>query len=256
VRVSKILALLLCVWSVTCYGRPSPRQKKLSPLTATQLTEVVQKLKNTNYLNCAFIFDLKTTNNKKTESQEGKFYASQNVDGANLRFNFGNRSFLSLGKTKDQIFCSDKSTKMTLDAPLQSAHVLNFSDILMPFLGNKNYEYRTTRRVEGRDTHIIRFKESTGERVDIAYDPKFEVILQVEHFDKNEKLIRTFKLLNFKKTQNIWLMKSIEIKDVIHSITSRLTIKRVAVKQIIPAILFDENSLDKSLTDNLVYVDF
>ncbi|MDR1906807.1 MAG: outer membrane lipoprotein-sorting protein [Puniceicoccales bacterium] len=242
---------------IFCEAIPTARHKKspsLSPITAQQLLEVTQKLRATNGLNCAFVFDLKTTRNRKTETKEGRFYSQQNSDGTNLRLDFGAQVFLSLGVSKDQIFCSEPSKKMTLNDPLQSDHLLTFSDILMPFL-EKSAEYRHSKRVQGRNTHIIRFKEQ-GQIIDIAYDPAFEAILQVEYRDEKEKLLRTFKLLNFKKTQNMWLMKSIEIKDVSSDTTTQLVIKKVAVGQVIPPSIFDKNTLSKPPADNLVYTNF
>ncbi|MDR1590601.1 MAG: outer membrane lipoprotein-sorting protein [Puniceicoccales bacterium] len=238
----------------------SATRHKKSPLLASlagqQLLETIQKLKASNGLNCAFIFDLKTTVGKKTERKEGKFYAQQNSNEIKLRFNFGNHSFLALGKSDDEIFCSEKSIKMTLDMPIQREHLLSFSDILLPFLDEKSCEYRHSKRVQGRNTHIIRFKEMTGRLIDIAYDPGFEAILQIEYFDEKEKLLRTFKLLNFKKAQGMWLMKSIEIKDIPNNTTTQLTIKKVAIGQAIPSNIFDKNGLEKPPVDNLVYTNF
>jgi hypothetical protein len=229
------------------------RKKSLESLTSQQVAEVIQKLKISQGLNCAFIFDLKTTIGKKIETEEGTFYSQQNANGIKLRFNFGSRSFLSLGKSDNEIFGSEQAIKMT--TPLRPGHLLSFADILMPFLDWNSYEYRYPKRAQGRDTHIIRFKEKT-ELVDIAYDPAFEAILQFERFDEKEKLLRTFKLLNFKKVQNMWLMKSIKIKDVPNNITTQLTIKKVAVGQTIPAGIFDKNTLKTPPEDHLVYTNF
>jgi hypothetical protein len=254
-RMIKFIVIFLSCFSATfCGAVPMSRPKKssLSPLTAQQLSEVVRKLKATNGLNCAFIFDLKTTKNKKTEMKERKIYSRQNSDGINLRFNFGDRAFLLSRSSNDEIFSSEKLINMKVDTPLLPEHLLSFADIVMPFLEG-NCECRHSKRVQGRNTHIIRFK-GTGRIIDIAYDPAFEVILQVEYFDEKEKLLRTFKLLNFKKIQNTWLMKSIEIKDISADTTTQLIIKKVAVEQTIPENIFDKNSLEKP--DTLSYVGF
>jgi hypothetical protein len=259
-RPNKIFLLgLSCFCGNLCDAIPTLRQKKLSslsPLTSIQLGEVIQKLKAISNLKCAFVFTLKTTTGKKSETVEGKFFSQQNSGGIDLRFNFGNQSFLSPGNSNGEILCSEKLKKMTSSDPLQPGHLLNFADILMPFLDWKTYEYRNSKRVQGRNTHIIRFKELAGQRVDVAYDPKFEAILQVEYFDEKEKLVRTFKLLNFKKAKNTWLMKSIEIEDVSNKITTQLTIEKVVVEENLPLAIFDKNSLEKSFVDPLVYAAF
>ncbi|MDR2372129.1 MAG: outer membrane lipoprotein-sorting protein [Puniceicoccales bacterium] len=257
-KVSKfLLPLVVLEVSLSAWAIPNVRHRKsLEPLTAQQVAEVVQKLKTFQGLNCAFIFDLKTTIGKTTETEEGKFYSQQNTNGVKLRFNFGNRSFLSLGKSDGEIFCSEQSVKMTLDTPIWPGHLLNFADILMPFLDWNSYEYRHPKRIQGRNTHIVRFKESTGRFVDIAYDPTFEAILRFEYLDEKEKLLRTFKLLNFKKIQNMWLMKSIEIKDVPSNTTTQLIVKKVAVDQTISVNLFDKNTLGKPPEDCLNYTNF
>ncbi|MDR1435226.1 MAG: outer membrane lipoprotein-sorting protein [Puniceicoccales bacterium] len=259
-RLKKIFVLGLGCFCVNfCDAIHSLRSKKLSvlpPLTSAQLGEVVQKLKVANNLECAFVFNLKTTTGKKSETIGGKFYSQQNSDGMNLRFNLGNQSFLFLGNSNGEILCSEKLKKITSADPLQPGHLLNFADILMPFLDYKTYEYRNSKRVQGRNTHIIRFKELAGQSIDIAYDPAYEAILRVEYFDEKEKLIRTFKLLNFKKSQHTWLMKSIEIEDVSNKITTQLTIEKVVVEQILPPMIFDKNSLEKNFVDPLVYAAF
>jgi hypothetical protein len=249
------------------FAIPSARHKKsssLSPLTTQQLHETVQKLKVSNGLNCAFIFGLKTTvaktkekeertKDKMKEKEEGKLYSQQDSNGVKLRLDFDDRSFLCLGKSDDEIFCSEQSIKMTRDTPVCQGHLLSFADILMPFLEWQSCEYRHSKRVQGRNTHIIRFKGTTGQLVDIAYDPVFEAILQFEYLDEKEKVQRTFKLLDFKKIQGVWLMKSIEIKDVPSNATTQLTIERVALEQTIPASTFDKNNLAKPSTDHLTY---
>jgi hypothetical protein len=251
-----IVVFLSYLAAVFCGAVPLSRQKKssLAPLTAQQLAEVVLNLKATNGLNCAFIFDLKTTKNKKVETMEGRFYSRQSTNGVSLRFNFGSRSFLSLGGSANEIFCSEKSVSMGLDTPILAEHLLSFADILMPFL-DRNCEYRQPKRVQGRNTHIIRFRETTEQIAEIAYDPVFEAILRVERFDQRENLLRTFKLLNFKKIKSTWFMKTIEIKNTSDGTTTQLTIKKVAVEQTIPESIFDKNSLGKPFVDTLSYVD-
>jgi hypothetical protein len=229
------------------------RQRKLLPLpTPQQITEIVKKLK-ANTMECAFVFDLKTTTGKKTETKTGKFYFQRNDQVTNLRFDFANQSFLSLKEAKGEVFCSGKVTKMRWDDPIQEGHLLSFSDVLMPFLESGG-EYCCQNRVQGRNTHIIRFKEDQGRVVNIAYDPVFEVVLQVEHFDEKGQCVRTFKLLEFKKAQGTWFMKTIEIKS--HDITSQLIIKKIALKQAIPAAIFNKNTLEQPNEDRLTYIDF
>jgi hypothetical protein len=255
-RRKEILTLVLMGWGgAFCSVVWAVRHKKLPPLTPAQVTEVVQKLQ-ASHLNCALIFDLKTTSGKKIETKEGKLFAQQNGNETNLRFEFGEQSFLALGKTDDKIFCSQNSPKIGINDPLLPGHPLNFSDILMPFLDNSVAEYRDERRVQGRNVHIIRFKETSGRFIDIAYDPKFEVILQVERFEGQGNLTRTFKLLNFKKAQNGWFMKSIEIRDIASATTSQLTVKEVAVGQPVPASIFDVKNLEKPAETSLNFIDF
>ncbi|MDR2201103.1 MAG: outer membrane lipoprotein-sorting protein [Puniceicoccales bacterium] len=249
-----VLTFLCCLGSFPAAAHIS-RQKKLSPLTPQQMEEAIQKIRETNRFECAFIFDLKTTFGKEIENKEGRFYSRKNGDVLDLRFHFSEGSFLFLGGLGGGIYCSEGSPPLQTDDPIQARHLLNFSDILMPFLGNKDYEYRCNRRVQGRNTHIIRFKMEKGKAIDIAYDPAFEAVLQIEYFDEREELMRIFKLLNFKKFQDIWLMKSVEIRNVPGKITTRLTIKKVATGTI-PTAIFDKNSLGKDLRDRLIYGDF
>ncbi|MDR0590873.1 MAG: outer membrane lipoprotein-sorting protein [Puniceicoccales bacterium] len=181
--------------------------------------------------------------------------------GRPLKFGCNKQSFLALRKPNDKIFCSQNSPAIGPNDPILAGHPLKFNDILIFFLedsilNGSAAEYRGERRVSGRNVHIIRFKKTNGQAIDIAYDPKFEVILQVEYFDGQGILTRTFKLLNFKKAQNEWFMKSIEIKDVTNAITSQLTVKKVAAGQTIPPNIFDVKNLEKPAEDPLIYINF
>jgi hypothetical protein len=248
--------LLLCGGGVFCGVAQGVRHGKLLPLTQP-LTEVMQELELASHFNGAATFDLKTTNGKKSETVEGKFFTRQNGTETNVRITFDGQSFLVSGKTGDKIFCSKNAPKIGRDDPIQAGHLLTFSDILMPFLHGGTYECRGERRVLGRNTHIIRCKDASGRAIDIAYDPKIKTILQVEHFDGGGKLVRTLKLLNFKKTQGVWLVKSMEIRDVVSGATSQMTLKRVVLEQLLPADIFSENSLETPPAEgSLKFIDF
>jgi hypothetical protein len=245
-RKKEILTLVLMGWGwIFCSMVWAVRHKKLPPLTPAQVIEVVQKLK-AGHLNCALNFDLKTTDGKKIEIKEGKLFAQQNGNETSLRFDFGEQSFWAQRKPDSEVFRFEIFPPIGLDDLLLPGHLLNFSDILMPFLYNSVAEYRDERRVQGRNVYIIRFREANGRCIDAAYDPKFEVILQLEYFNGQGNLTRTFKLLNFKKAQNEWFMKSIEIRDIASATTTQLTVKKVAIGQPIPPSIFDINPLEKS----------
>jgi hypothetical protein len=64
---------LSCFAMICCNAAPALRHKKLSPLDPQELSEVVQNLRSMR-LECAFVFNLKTTKNKKVETEEGRFY--------------------------------------------------------------------------------------------------------------------------------------------------------------------------------------
>ncbi|MDR1366740.1 MAG: outer membrane lipoprotein-sorting protein [Puniceicoccales bacterium] len=248
----RLFAIFLnCFAAVFCNAAPALRHKKLLPLDPKAVNETIKELKQTR-VECALGFGLSTKKDRKTETKEGRCYFRKNSDGAYLLLKFGDQVFLSFGPPNGEIFCSDPSKKITPNDPVQSDHLLCFSDILMLFLEWDSYEYLHPERVQGRNTHIFRFK-TTGQVVEIAYDPVYGIILQVKYFDEKGKLLRIFNLLDLKKVQDTWFIKSIEVRDVPSNVTTQLMVKEVALEQPIPTDIFDKNALGKPFVDRLVY---
>lgn len=218
-------------------------QKKFSPLTDKEAESVVCNLRKGGLPDLGSHFEIKTTDSGKTQKVSGKLFFKNIADAQFLRIEIGDKVFLqnAQGAVTQELICPP--------------YAFCADDVRLPFL-LWDFKYLETRRVLGRNTHIIRFSSTKGtacgySTIDVAYDPAFDAILQVEYLglDKNNQLNKTdpitqnnlkvqrvFKLQDFKKISGMWLMKSVEIFE--NNQTTTINFTEVALNQILSDLLF------------------
>jgi len=93
-------------------------------------------------------------------------------------------------------------------------------DLLMPFL-NWPYEYEKSGRVCGRPAHLYiftplansPFSQSSFSSVRLAIDDAYHAPLRIEHMDGGILPSRMFSLQSFKKVEDRWVVKTIDVKE-------------------------------------------
>ena len=107
-------------------------------------------------------------------------------------------------------------------------------DFLMPFISWPN-SYEKSGRVCGRNAHLFKFTppvnlglSSNLKSVRIAIDDTYHAPLRIEHMDGGVLPRRTFSLQSFKKIENHWIIKAIDLKDRDSRSRTRFEVKSVA----------------------------
>jgi hypothetical protein len=93
-------------------------------------------------------------------------------------------------------------------------------DLLMPFL-NWPYQYEKSGRVCGRPAHLYiftplpnsPFSQSSFSSVRLAIDDAYHAPLRIEHMDGGILPSRIFSLQSFKKVEDRWVVKTIDVKE-------------------------------------------
>jgi len=108
-------------------------------------------------------------------------------------------------------------------------------DLLMPFLSWPN-EYEKSGRVCGRPAHLFIFNPPSGNpfsqtkltSIRLAIDHVYPAPLRVQHMDGGILPARTFSLQSFKKVDEQWVVKTIDVKDRDSGSTTRFELEAVA----------------------------
>ncbi len=213
-------------------------RRQLVLLNAERLEKVIKELSSARLPDVALQFRMTTTKPGEQDQIEGKLFAKTIVGQLAVRVELAGSVFLKTPLSGMLALAPISSSEA---APLRPGHLLSFSDILLPFLLWPCYTYEGTRKVLGRNTHIIRFScgpsrsalteiliqpldcqqmlgrvfpkkdaciavsknsiENRFNTVDIAYDPALKAIIQVEYLRKNPRNRDATKVLNSKNIQ-------------------------------------------------------
>ncbi len=92
-------------------------------------------------------------------------------------------------------------------------------DLQMPFLFWEDSTYEGPDRVKGRPAQVFRMRppietreaQPELEAVRLAIDEDYLALLRVELLGENEETLKSFRILNFKKVMEEWIVKSIDL---------------------------------------------
>jgi len=127
-------------------------------------------------------------------------------------------------------------------------------DLLMPFV-SWPFEYQKSGRVCGRPAHLFVFTPSNNsnpyssslDSVRLALDDAYDAPLRIEHMDGGILPARIFSLQSFKKVNNRWVVKSIDVKDRDSKSRTRFELQAVAHDLDLPVSAFQPSGLSQPL---------
>lgn len=102
-------------------------------------------------------------------------------------------------------------TESTLLKPILDDLEYSAFDFLMPFLYWKDITYEGTKRIKSRKAHVFLLKEATALPVRLFIDASYKSLLKVEILNAGGNPLKTFKINDFKKIDNEWIVKSIDL---------------------------------------------
>ncbi|MCD8481612.1 MAG: outer membrane lipoprotein-sorting protein [Verrucomicrobia bacterium] len=213
----------------------------------------------------SFMFDLRHTPRRgPTSIFGGQLWTAQSVDG--LMHRIWLRSDMEPGSQREWLLLSGRNpqafapgdtegTVVTLDAsalmePLAPGIAVTPFDLQMAFVFWEDHVYEGTRRVRGRPAHFFLLypPESAGDLaryvggVRIIVDAGFNALLGVEVLDPDARLVRSWSIQNFRKVEELWIVRVIDMTDHNTRDRTRFEIRAAAVWLNLPRAIFDPAS--------------
>ncbi len=126
-------------------------------------------------------------------------------------------------------------------------------ELQMPFLFWTDYVYEGTEKLRGRPAHYFllyppddfELTEVGGVRVMI--DADFNALLRAEILDPEGRALKTFKINSFKKVDDQWIVKTIDLIDEKTRDKTRFEIIAAAVGKDLPTEIFEPESLSEDI---------
>jgi hypothetical protein len=138
--------------------------------------------------------------------------------------------------------------------PLRDPLIFTPFDLIMPFIFWDEFYYQGSTRVRGRPVHQFMFfppedfaSENPGVgAVRASLDARFNALLQVEVIDAEERVLRSLNVLNFRRVDDQWIVRTIELIDRTTRHRARFEVFGVAFPDDLPWEWFQPESLRES----------
>ncbi len=137
-----------------------------------------------------------------------------------------------------------------LFAPVAGTDLTAF-DLQMPFLYWPEFVYEGLTRMHGRPAHqfllyppaeiTARRPELTGVRVYL--DTQYTALVEAEMIGQGDRPLRSLSVLDLKKVDGQWIVKSIDLRDEVTRNKTRFEVTAAALKQGFPAAIWDPAGL-------------
>ncbi len=249
--------VLVFLAGLTCaqiWGQGSQRRPKVELLREIDLEEGQQRLHVFRNLwiqgDYSTRFELQHIPRRgKRQKQTGTLWGSNLTNGpvTLLRLNdeSANEFYLRNGP---QAFISTRNSSVPQWNRLSELDWLNETmegfvvtafDLLMPYVYWDDWEYDGVTKIRGRVAHAFfmlapedfRGNQPNLRGILVYLDEEFNAMLKAEYVDKEGKTIKTFRLLDLKKVDGIWLPKTIDFMDEKSRNKTRFRITDVAMHQ-------------------------
>jgi len=144
-------------------------------------------------------------------------------------------------------------TAAELFSPIIKGQLFNPIDLSRAFLLWKNPTYETFKRVKGRFAYLfladlpaeLKKHGLLYEKVRIVIDAHFSSLLQATYLSSKKEELRDFSILSFKRVDDEWIPKGIEVFDKKTHDKSRLIITSAAMNLQLDKAFFSPENLTK-----------
>ncbi len=124
-------------------------------------------------------------------------------------------------------------------------------DLQMPFVFWDEFEYEGIFRVRGRPCHIFRMVPPASFReerpglsgVRMFLDAEFQALFRAESIGEDGEVERVFSVIDFKKVQDEWIVKTIDLRDERTRDKTRFRVNRAALHLDLADDVFDPDNL-------------
>lgn len=139
--------------------------------------------------------------------------------------------------------------------PVVPGAELTAFDLQMPFLYWDAFDYEGLARFRGRPAHVLvlrppaefaaKYPALTGVRVHL--DTQFNALVQTELLGANGKVTKTLAVLDLKKIDEQWIVKTIDVRDETTRNRTRFTVTAAALGLDFSRALFEPAQLDAEI---------
>ena len=177
---------------------------------------------------------------------------TEDKDTRNLIVKNGNEPYVISQIDDDNEVKFRKLSDKELFYPLFAGLVYTPFDLQMPFIYWDNYIYEGYDRTKGRSVYTYVFYPPDSLKkenpdfgiVRLSLDVKFKVPVKIEIMDSDGIPAKTFKIISFKKVENEWIPKSIDLFDERSRDKTRFTVVAAAFNLNLPGKYFASQPLD------------
>ena len=111
---------------------------------------------------------------------------------------------------------------------------LECRDLAMPFLWANDGELVGKDKTRGRDCYVVDLETPEREGIDrlrVWIDDRIFILLKAESYDADDKLVKQILVKSFKKIDDQWMIKDLEIKGVSSAVKTVVTVEAMTAKQ-------------------------
>ena len=239
--------------SIIC-GQGSLRRAKIELLREIDHEEGQQRLRSFRQLWVEGDFSLKYTlqyipRRGKRQEVTGTLWSSNVADGpvSQIRIHSepGEELFLKNGPYASALKRTQPSnawSKVTTDEwfdPVDETVTITVFDLMMPFIYWNDWNYEGVTKVRGRAAHAFLMLAPKSleanplglHGVVVFLDESFNAMLKADYVSKDEEVLKSFRLLDLKKVDGVWLPKTIDFLNETTRDKTRLIIKEAALNR-------------------------
>jgi hypothetical protein len=248
--------VLAAVPGLTAQGtrfRPAPNYVAGGKADQTEGARILGEFRETGITGTYWLsFELRVMPRQGVERLlEGELFGTPAEAGPLTRLTVGSARWLIQSGAKPAAWTQpDKGTvhETTIVETLQPVAGTDFTlfDLQMPFLHWSDFVYEGLAKVRGRPAHqfvLYPPADFAQARPDLSgvrvfLDTQFQALVQVEQLGPDGKPAKTVTLLDLKKVDGQWLVKSIDLRNLGTRDKTRLTFKAAALNLTLPAGTF------------------
>ncbi len=257
------IALLLKLVAPVCFAAFHPKPRSLARNKASQ-EEVRSVLKAFEAAgatdNCWLQFELHVMPHHGEErTLHGQLFYIPDTAGPLTRIQIGEHTWLVRSGSHLQAWtvAGGQVRKLSEAESLQPIEGTNLTlfALQMPFLYWEDFAYEGISKIRGRQAcHFLIYPPAdlaavhpdlTGMRV--AFDSQFQVLLQAEALGPKGEPVQSIGVLSLKEVGGQWLVKSIDLRNLMTRDKTRLSFTAVALQLELSASVFTPESLTGAL---------
>lgn len=248
-------------------SRTAPRQIPINDLRPETAGQAIAEFRATRFAS-DFCFSFELTHFPRRGEAlvyEGYLWGMPTIEGANFRLLLWQRGhedspiqYLMRSGPIPQVWTGGLGQAVRAlspsaqSAPLAPGLLYSPFDIMMPFLYWADWTYEGPKRVQSRSTDLFFFRAPAEHKaahpnhagIRVALDRAFNALIYAQMVDDDGKNMRTFRIVDLKKSGEQWVVKRIDFLDEQTRDKDRFSVTAAALPLNIPNAFFTPKALE------------